>query len=389
MLLRLLALMLLRGAGYGAFGPFATVLLIKAGLPAALVGPLAAVGAIVTLVFAPTWGRLGDRHGRRRMLVVAYALGIPSAVGHATGILPVIVVSYLGWAVASSAFVPLIDSLTLARLDGSRTRYARVRIGASSGYIIAAMASGALVSFSSLGWTGPGILGTVMCVAVAIIVAARLGGELRRGTGISTGEGPGMLAGVRAGVARYRVFLGGLTLVFAGSSAPSIFTGPRVAEIGGSGWEIGLATAAGTIVELPAFLVLPYLLPRLGGRRIFMAGSIFLATSGVLSAIAPTPLLLILARLLFGAGFAWVVLPSLAAIQSSASPMEQAGTAALHFASQSAGTLVVAIAGVPLVGLTGSVAGVMGVAALISPLGALIALRRWPWVALPPTRPAR
>lgn len=387
MILRLLGLFLLRGAGYGAFGPFATVLLIKAGLPPALVGPLAAAGAITTLVAAPTWGRLGDRHGRRRVLVLAYALAIPAALAHATGILPVVIAGYLGWGVMSSAFVPLIDSLSLDRLEGSRTRYARVRIGASSGYIVAALVSGAIVSFTGLGWVGPGLMGGAICVTVSAAVAARLGGELRRGTGLLGGGGPGLLAAVRAGVVRYRVFLGGLTLVFAGSSAPSIFTGPRVAEIGGSGWEIGLATAAGTIVEVPAFLVLPYLLPRLGGRRLFMTGSILLAISGVLSAIAPTPLLLILARLLFGAGFAWVVLPSLGAIQSSAAPTEQAGTAALHFASQSAGTLVVALAGVPLVGLTGSVAGVLAVAALASPVGAVIALRRWPWVAKSPKAP--
>jgi MFS family permease len=373
--------MFLRGSSYGAFGPFATVLVIQAGLPPALVGPLAAAGAVATLLFAPAWGRLGDRHGRRRVVVLAFLAGVPAAIGLATGSLPILVVAYLAWAVASSAFVPLIDSLALARLGGSRSRFARVRIGASTGYIVSALVAGALVSFTSLGWMGPGLLGAVLCLAAAATVAGRLRGELRSGTGVATSGGPGLLEGVRTGVARHRGFLAGLALVFAGSNAPSIFTGPRLAEIGGSGWEIGLATAAGSIVELPAFLLLPWMLTWIGGRRLFMVGGLLLGLSGVLAAIAPTPVLLILARLLFGAGYAWVVIPSLGAILLNAAPTEHGASAALHFASQAAGSLIVALAGLPLVGLTGSVSGVLIAAAIASPVGALLALRAWPKTA--------
>lgn len=387
MTLRLLILMFLRGSGYGAFGPFASVLMIQAGLPPALVGPLAAVGAIATLVFAPTWGRLGDRRGRRRMLVIAFVAAIPAAIGHATGSLPLIIAGYVGWAVASAAFVPLIDSLALTRLGGSRSRFARVRIGASTGYIAASLIAGALVSFTTLGWVGPGLLGAVLCVATAGAVAIRLRGELRSGTGVATEGGPGLLQGVRSGVGRYRWFLVGMALVFAGTNAPSIFTGPRVAEIGGSGWEIGLATAAGTLVELPAFLVLPWMLRWIGGRRLFLLGGVLLGVSGVLAAVAPTPALLIAARLLFGAGYAWIIIPSLGAILSAAPPGEQAALAALHFASSAAGSLLVAVAGLPLVGLTGSVSGVLIAAALAAPIGALVALRAWPSTR-PPVSPA-
>ncbi|MHB8893187.1 MAG: MFS transporter [Candidatus Limnocylindrales bacterium] len=381
--LRLLVIMFLRGSTYGSFGPFATVLVIQAGLPTALVGPLAAAGAVATLLFAPTWGRLGDRHGRRRVLVLAFLAGAPAAAGHATGSLPLLIAAYLAWAVVASAFVPLVDSLSLTRLGGSRSRFARVRIGASSGYIVASLVAGFLVSFTAIGWVWPGLLGAVLCLAAAGAVAARLRGELRSGTGLAAAGGPGLLEGVRAGVGRQRWFLAGLALVFAGSSAPSIFTGPRLAEIGGSGWDIGLATASGTIVELPAFLLLPWMLKWVGGRRVFLIGGVLLGVSGVLAAVAPTPVLLILARLLFGAGYAWVVIPSLGAILSMASPTEQAASAALHFASQAAGSLVVALAGLPLVGLTGSVFGVLVAAALAAPVGALVALRAWPKTPAP------
>ena len=126
---RLFLLMVVRGATYGAIGPFASVLAVRAGLPVAFVGPLAAASSVLTLVFAQAWGGWGDRLGRRRVLVIAFLLGAPAAAGQATGWLPLFLVAYLGWAVASSAFIPLVDSLALARLGGSRARFARVRAG--------------------------------------------------------------------------------------------------------------------------------------------------------------------------------------------------------------------------------------------------------------------
>lgn len=388
MTLRLLALFLLRGASYGAIGPFAAVLLIDAGLPAAFVGPLAAAAAVVTLVAAPTWGRLGDRNGRRRMLVAAFLVGAPAALGHASPVLPVLVLAYMLWAVASSAYAPLADSLALARFEGDRTRYARVRLGASTGYMAAALVVGAAITFSALGWAAPGILGALFCLATASVVAIRLGRELRHGTGVATAGGESLVRTIRAGVGRYRSFLVGLAVVFAGASAPSIFTGPRMAEIGGSGWDIGLATAAGTLVEVPAFLAVPVVLRYLGGRRLFLLGAFLLGASGLLAALAPTPGLLIAARLLFGAGFAWMQLPSLAAVLASAPPEGQAAASALHFSAGAAGSLLVAVAGLPLVGLTGSVVAVLAVAAVAAPVGALVAARAWP-VARMAVTPAR
>ncbi len=382
--LRALGLMLVRGSINGAVAPFATVLLIRTGLPPALVGPLAAAAAVATLLAAPTWGRLGDHHGRRRVLAAAFLVAAPVAAAHATGVLPVIAVAYVGWAALAAAFVPLTDSLILARLGGSRSRFSRARVGASAAYMVVVVLVGAAITVTAVGWAAPGIIGAVLCLLGAGVVAARLRGELVSGTGIAVGVQTGLLDGVRAGIRRHRHFLAGLAMVFAGSNAAAIFTGPRVAEVGGSGWEIGLAIAAGTLVEVPAFLALPWLLPMVGGRRLFLVGGILLGVAGLMSALAPTPALLIAARLLFGAGFAWVVIPSLGAITAAAAPTEHAASAALHFSTSAAGSLLVALAGLPLVGLTGSVSAVLAAAAVAAPVGAVIALRRWPAAAQAP-----
>ena len=381
---RALGLMLLRGAVNGTVAPYGTVLLIEAGLAPALLGPLAALAATATLLAAPTWGRLGDRHGRRRMLVLAFFIAAPVALAQATGAVAIIAVAYVTWAVVSSAFIPLSDSLILARLRGDRAAFARVRVGASGMYMVMVVVLGGLASATSLGWAAPGVVGAAMCVVAGSAVMLRLRGELLSGTGAALPGGTGLVAGIVAGVRRSRWFLVGLAMVFAGSNAPTIFTGPRVAEVGGNAWEIGLAIAAGTLVEVPAFLVLPWLLAMFGGRRVFLTGGILLGVAGLTSALAPTPVLLIAARLLFGAGYAWVVLPSLAAISGAAQPGEHAASAALHFATQAGGSLLVALAGLPLVAMTGSVAAVLAVAAVAAPIGAVVGLRAWPGAATVP-----
>lgn len=379
--LRALALMLARGSVNGTVAPYGSVILLEAGLPPALLGPLAALGAIATLIAAPTWGRLGDRHGRRRLMAFAMLVGAPVALAHASGVVAVVAVAYVLWAGVSAAFIPLSDSLILARLRGDRSRFARVRVGASTMYMLVVVILGALVSGTALGWAAPGVIGFGLCLMVAAGLVGRLRGELISGTGVAVRGGTGLVTGIRAGVRRHRRFLVGLALVFAGSNAPTIFTGPRVAEVGGNGWEVGLAIAAGTLVELPAFLTLPLLLRAFGGRRVFVTGGVLLGVAGMTSALAPTPELLIAARLLFGAGYAWVVLPSLAAISSAAAPDEHAASAALHFATQAGGSLLVALAGLPLVVATGSVAAVLAAAAIAAPIGALVALGAWPRAA--------
>jgi MFS family permease len=381
--LRALGVMLVRGSVNGAVFPFATVLLIEAGLEPAWIGPLAALAAVATLLCAPAWGRLGDLEGRRRMLAAAFLVAAPVALAHASGVVPVLAAAYLAWAAISSAFIPLTDSLVLARLGGSRSRFARARVGASVAYMLVVVLVGATVTYTGLGGAAPGVIGSLLCLAGVGIVAARLRGELRTGTGVAaaTVGQARLLAGALAGVRRHRWFLLGLAVTFAGANAPAIFTGPRVAEVGGSGWEVGLAIAAGTLVEIPAFLLLPWLLAGAGSRGLFLVGGLLLGVAGILTAVAPTPELLIAARLLFGAGFAWVMITSLGAITGAASRTEHAVAAALHFAASAAGSLLVALAGVPLVGITGSVSAVLAAAALGAPVGALVALRAWPAVS--------
>lgn len=411
MLARLFGLMVLRGAVYGALGPFLSVVLLVGGLPLPLLGPLAGVGALITLVVAPWWGRLGDRFGRRRTFAFAMLVGSPVALLLATDALPLLVLGWLAFAFISTAYVPLGDSLTLDRIGGRQAVFARMRLGASSGYMAAIVVVGWLITNARLGWDAPAVVCAVISALTVLVIAARLRGELRTGRGVAwagerrgvgrvadsagdpaeTGSAvtapvavprpapgaPAPIPSAPAQVRRHARFLVGMTGIFAATNAPSVFVGPRVAELGGSGWEIGLAAAAGTLFEVPAYLLIGLMLSRLGARRTFGLGALLLGSSGVLSALVPTPELVIVARLLFGAGYSWIIVPSIAAIAAAGGPRERASLTGLHFATSAAGTLSVAILGLPLVAVGGT-GLVLVVASLLGPLGGLVALSGWP-----------
>jgi len=169
-----------------------------------------------------------------------------------------------------------------------------------------------------------------------------------------------------------------MVLIFAAINAPNIFVGPRIADLGGDGLEIALAIAAGTIFEVPAFLAIGTVLRVLGTRGTFALGIAMLTVSGVYSAVVPEPSLVILGRLLSGSGYAWTVLPTMAAMAAAGGPRERAALTSLHYASSAVGSLAIALVGLPLVEAGEGSGAILVVTALLAPIGALLAIVRWP-----------
>jgi predicted MFS family arabinose efflux permease len=323
-----------------------------------------------------------------------------------------LIAAVMVWTAASAAFIPIGDSMTLSRLQNDRARYSRVRIGATIGYCVAAVAVG--LAALSIGWGAIALVGGLLCLAGTIVLLARLQNDRRarrvalatRGQHAEAGlewaapeaagsvaESAGDEAGALSLFARIRdrwVFIAGLAIVFAGANAPTIFVGPKLVTIGGSPFDVGIATAASAIIEVPAFLILPALMARFGGRRLFVLGTVLMTLSSIGTALAPLPEIVVIARLLFGAGYAAMIVPSLSAIAASARPGEGSAIQALHFGANAAGTLLVAVIGLPLAE-GGGASAIMAGAAIAAPIGAVVAVRRWPRarVAQPIARQAK
>jgi PPP family 3-phenylpropionic acid transporter len=407
MTLRLFLFMMLRGAAYGAVTPFAAIALIDAGVSVGLIGPIAGIGALITIVAAPIWGVVGDRRGRRKMLAVAFGVAAIASIGHAAGARGPLIAAVMVWTAASAAFIPIGDSMTLSRLHNDRARYSRVRIGATLGYCVAAVGVGILAV--AIGWAAIAIVGALICLAAAVALYARLQNDRRarrvaaatRGqhpeAGLewaapeasgSVAESAGDEGAALALLGRIRdrwVFIAGLAAVFAGANAPTIFVGPKLLSIGGTPFDVGVATAASAIIEVPAFLLLPYLLARIGGRRLFVIGTVLMTVSSIAAAVAPLPAMVVGARLLFGAGYAAMIVPSLSAIAASSRPGEGSAIQALHFGANALGTLLVAVIGLPLAE-GGGASAIMAGAAIAAPFGAVAAVRSWPQARVHPTQ---
>jgi PPP family 3-phenylpropionic acid transporter len=119
-------------------------------------------------------GALADRLGRRRAMMVGLC-GI-AIVGYAS-----LWSAYGFWvllgltmipATAQTALMPLGDSITLAAVRERGIDYGRVRVWGSVSFIIAAMASGALLSRSDAGRPGDNtVLALVLGASVVLLGA--------------------------------------------------------------------------------------------------------------------------------------------------------------------------------------------------------------------------
>jgi len=150
----------------GAFAPYFTLYLQSLGLSAAAIGTLMSLMLAMRLVAPNVWGWLADHLGHKALIVRASA--VLSAAGFALfffvrdfrGLFAAMAAMAFFW----SAALPLVEALTLARLEGSAERYGHVRLWGSVGFILAVLSVGALLDrmpIRSLLWVNIGLLATI------------------------------------------------------------------------------------------------------------------------------------------------------------------------------------------------------------------------------------
>jgi PPP family 3-phenylpropionic acid transporter len=126
------------------FAPFFTLYLDAVGMSAVQIGVLMSMPQI-TRIFAPhLWGWLADRGGNAlRIAQIAGVAGTLSWLG-------VYVSAQFGWLFAVlllvmffwSAALPLVEATTLTHLGDETSRYGRIRVWGSVGFIVAVIAVG-------------------------------------------------------------------------------------------------------------------------------------------------------------------------------------------------------------------------------------------------------
>lgn len=170
-------------AAFGAASPFLPGLLEQRGLGPEQIGAVLAAGTATRLIAGPAGGRLADRLGARRPVLVALAAASAAvALGYLLpgGFQTLLLVSVLHAAVLAPV-VPLADTLALAAAPG-RFAYGWVRGAGSAAFVAGATGAGqtiAALGLASLVWMNAGLLAVAALAAVRVPEAAAVATPVR------------------------------------------------------------------------------------------------------------------------------------------------------------------------------------------------------------------
>jgi PPP family 3-phenylpropionic acid transporter len=141
---RFLALYAALFVAFGVASPFFAAFLAERGLWPEAIGLVLAAGTAVRLIAGPAGGRLADRFGAPRLVLVAYAAAASCvAFGYlpAYGVWALLLVSVVH-ASTLAPLSPIADALTLGAAAGGRFEYGWVRGAGSAAFILGTLLAG-------------------------------------------------------------------------------------------------------------------------------------------------------------------------------------------------------------------------------------------------------
>ena len=257
----------------GAWSPHAPVYFQNLGVDLALIGVLTAIPAAVQILGAPAWGMLADRLGDVRAPVVL-AMAIGATVAAVLALRPPLALLFPGvglLAAGTCAVAPLVDARTIGDLGTDRGRYGQARALGSVGFIVCAIAIGALIDA-----TGDGAMFATyipLLAGTALVAGLLFGPPSRRQRVI--GIGP-----IRAlALLRTRtlgLFFASSILVWTAFGGASAYFSVRLVEQGADASLVGLGWAVNALVEVPAMLVFRRLADRTGVPALIVSGALAL-----------------------------------------------------------------------------------------------------------------
>lgn len=295
-------------AAGAALIPYLVLHYRAAGLPESLIGTLAAVPPLVTLVAAPLWGGLADAtrsHGRVLALAVAGATVCSAAVGLASrfeGLMVAVTV----YAVFVAPVIPLADDTVLARLGADTDRYGRIRVWGAVGWGVAAPVVGLLEERWGL---RAAFASYLVLMGACFVLALRMPATARaRGSGYW--QGLRLLLASPGWVSFLLLLLAGGT----GLATVHSYLFLYMSDLGARGTLMGAALSAATVSELVAFVLAARMLARLGPRGVLLLGTAATIVRLAAYSVIRAPGLVLAVQLLHGLSFSatWVAAVSFA-----------------------------------------------------------------------------
>jgi PPP family 3-phenylpropionic acid transporter len=282
----------------GVFAPYWSLYLKSLAFSAFQIGVLMSLLQVMR-IFAPNlWGWLADHSGRGVHLVQAAAglslltyLGVFAGESFAWLFVVMATMSFF-W----SASLPLMESITLRHLGDGASRYGRIRLWGSIGFVASVVGVGYLLDFLPI----RALLWTVLALMIGVFLLSRWIPEPHPQVHHE------QAASIRDIVRRpeVAVFLAAGFLMAAAHGVYYTFYSIYMVDHGYSKGAIGWLWSIGVLCEILVFLWMPRLVAAFGLRNILLA-SFFLATLRFLliGFGANWPIIVVLAQTLHAASF--------------------------------------------------------------------------------------
>lgn len=248
----------------GLFLPFWPVLLEARGLDAGEIGVLLAATTWVKIVAVPLWGRLADRRGDARSVLLL--LGLLSLLAYLwlgfNAAFLLLLLGHLLLGIAFNPLIPLTDSAILQAAPRQGIDYARIRLWGSVTFILGNLVGGELVGIAQGVWFIAAIAASLLLVIGAAFSLPKVPRRARPST-----------AGTWRLLLSDRRFL--VLVLVAGcfqSSHAAYYAVSSLAWLaeGHSESTIAWLWAEGVLVEILLFLVGSRLLLRVGPYRLLL-----------------------------------------------------------------------------------------------------------------------
>ncbi|MDR2186802.1 MAG: MFS transporter [Azonexus sp.] len=251
----------------GAFSPYFGLYLESLHFSAWEIGLLMSQMQLMRLFGPNLWGWLADRYGRRVPIIRLSSLLAIAGFSAFFWVdrLPAMLLAMALMAFFWSAALPLVETLTFDHLGAAKSRYSRVRVWGSVGFIVTVMGTGALLDRVAL----PGLLWVCWGILLAILCGAAVLPETRAARPVATEAAPPLWP-----ILRQPHVAALMAACFAMSVAHGpfyVFYSIHLAAHAYSKTEVGLLWSIGVLAEIAVFLGMSRLARRFSPRRILLA----------------------------------------------------------------------------------------------------------------------
>lgn len=288
-------------ASIGAFMPYISLYLGKAGWSGASIGLYLAIGPLITFITQPLWGFVGDLWGNLPKLFAILMLlsGISVAIFAFLPASPIFLLLAILIGFFQGPLVPMLDSMSVRILGENKNKWGTNRLWGSLGFAMVALAMGRLFAGSSAVLFAGYFLGAVFTsLAGASLPFAGL-----QETGASKSQTL-KLSGLK--IVLQGPFLSFLLAIFIlqlGHYMPANFLSLVMDDRGASTTVVGLAWSMTALIEIPVLLGSSRLLRKYNPERLLIWAGLFNTVRIGLFSFAYHPLVMLLVHAIKGITF--------------------------------------------------------------------------------------